>query len=139
MFMASLILHLILAFPLVSLFYFLSSDIYYILLHIAPHLLLPTLLFFTFIHVLLLVYCGVTGLSLPLTLYSLVHIHFSLLTLNLLLSAIFLLTVLLLLLSLFFYYSNYLFVFTPSYLYFILYLPLVLLLLFQINYKSIVL
>jgi len=77
MFIASLILHLISIFPLVSLFYFLSSDTYHILLHIAPHLLLPTLLFFTFLHVLLLVYCGMTGLSLLLTLYPLIYIFLS--------------------------------------------------------------
>jgi len=77
MFIASLILYLISIFSLVSLFYFLSSDTYHILLHIAPHLLLPTLLFFTFFHVLLLVYCGMTGLSLLLTLYPLIYIFLS--------------------------------------------------------------
>ena len=84
---------------------FLSSDIYHILLHIIPHLLLllatsnfslPTPLFSIFLYVLLLAHYGVTRLSLPSTLHPSVHIPFSLLTSNPLLSAILLLITLLL-------------------------------------------
>jgi len=95
--MVSLVLHLTLISPLVSLFYYLSFDTYHNYPHIFLYLLLLLaisnfssliLLSSTFFHVLLLVHYNVTGLSLLLTSHPLVYISFISLTLNLPLSAI---------------------------------------------------
>ena len=91
-------------------FYFSSSNTYHIFLYIIPYLLslpatnnfiLPTLSFFTFLHVLLLVHHDATGLSPLSALCPLVHILYSLSALVLFLSVIPLFKIPLLLPSLF--------------------------------------
>ena len=91
---------------LVFLFYSSFSDIYHILLHIFPHLLLLLAtnnslllipLFFTFLYDLLPLYHDAIGLSLLSMLHSLAHIHFLLSTPSLILFAILLLLIHLLL------------------------------------------
>jgi len=80
---AFLVLHLVSTSLLMFLFYFSSSNIYYILPHIISHLTsllatnnssLPTPLSSTFLYVQLLVYYDITGLSLPSTPHLLVYI-----------------------------------------------------------------
>ena len=97
MFTASLVLHLTLISPLMSLFYSSFSDIYHNYPHISLHLLLllatsnflsSIMLSFIFLYILIPVYHNATGLSLLLTPLSLVHTSFLALILNFLLSTI---------------------------------------------------
>ena len=104
--MVFLELYSTLTFPLVPLSYFLSASTYYNSPYIFPHFLLLlttnnslslTLLSFTFLHILLLVYYDATGLSLFSTLHLLAYIFFLSLIVIPLLSAIPLLAISLLL------------------------------------------
>ena len=143
--MTSLVSCLISTFPLVSLSYSLSSGIYHIPLYIFSYLLLllatnnsssPNLSFSIFFYVLLLVYYSIIWLFTPSTLHPSIYILFLLLTPS---SLLFISLQLLDSCFLhFLYYSNYFFIFSPSFFwFFLLYLLLVLLLPVLLSYKSI--